>query len=142
MIVIDANLLIYAYDTEAPDHIKSRAWVEDTFSGVDVVGLPWQSVSAFLRVITNRRLPGLRLTLNQAVGIVEEWLEQPNVRLVVAGDDHWSLFRRMIVEGKAPGPLVSDAEIAALTIEHAGVLHTADRDFARFPGLRWVNPLS
>jgi len=142
VIVIDANLLIYSYDTESPNHIRSRAWVEDTFSGTEAVGLPWQSVSAFLRVITNRRVPGVRLALEQTVEIVEEWLEQPNVRVIVAGDDHWSVLRRMIVEGQAPGPLVSDAEIAALTIEYGGVLYTADRDFARFPGLRWVNPLS
>lgn len=142
MKVIDANLLVYSYDTESRDHVKSRAWVEETFSGAEAVGLPWQSVSAFLRVITNRRLPGLRLALEHAVDIVEEWLEQPNVRIVVAGDDHWRVLRRMIVEGQAPGPLVTDAEIAALTIEYGGVLYTADRDFARFPGLRWKNPLA
>ena len=65
----------------------------------------------------------------------------PNVRVLVPGDQHWPLLRRMLVEGQASGPLVSDAIIAALTIEHGGMLHTADRDFARFPGLRWKNPL-
>jgi hypothetical protein len=69
-------------------------------------------------------------------------LEQPNVRVLTPGDDHWLLLRRMIVEGQASGPLVSDAQLAALTIEYGGVLHTTDRDFARFPGLRWKNPLS
>ena len=142
MIVVDANLLIYAYDTHLADHAKSRAWVENIFSGTETVGLPWQTVSAFLRVITNRRLPGLRLAVGQAVEIVEEWLERPNVRLLPPGDDHWVQFRRMIVEGQASGPVVSDAQLAALTIEYGGVLHTTDRDFARFPGLRWKNPLT
>ena len=142
MIVVDANLLIYSYDTDSAHHAKSRAWVEHVFSDVEPVGLPWQTVSAFLRVTTNRRLPGSRLTVEQAVHIVEEWLEQPNVRIIVAGDEHWSLLKRMIVEGRASGPLVSDAELVALTVEYGGVLHTADRDFARFPGLRWKNPLS
>lgn len=142
MIVIDANLLIYAYDLASADHKKSLAWLENVLSGVEAVGLPWQSISAFLRVITNRRLTGARVAVEQAVHVVEEWLRQPNVQILVPGDQHWSVLRRMILEGRAAGPLVSDAQIAALTIEYGGVLHTTDRDFARFPGLRWKNPLS
>jgi len=142
VIVVDANLLIYSYDTDSPHHKKSRAWVEKIFSDVEPVGLPWQTVSAFLRVVTNRRLPGSRLIVEQAVQIVEEWLAQPNVRIIVAGEEHWSLLKRMMVDGQASGPLVSDAELVALTIGYGGVLYTADRDFARFPGLRWKNPLT
>lgn len=142
MIVIDANLLIYAYDLASADHKKSLVWLENVLSGAETVGLPWQSLSAFLRVTTNRRLAGRRVAVEQAVQIVEEWLQQPNVQMLVPGDQHWSVLRRMILEGRASGPLVSDAQIAALTIEYGGVLHTADRDFARFPGLRWKNPLS
>ena len=70
MIVVDANLLIYSYDTDSPHHKKSRGWVEGVFSDIELVGLPWQTVSAFLRVITNRRLAGLRLTVEQATEIV------------------------------------------------------------------------
>jgi uncharacterized protein len=142
VIVVDANLLIYSYDRDSPHHRKGRAWVEKIFSDVEPVGLSWQTVSAFLRVVTNRKLPGSRLTVEQAAQIVEEWLEQPSVRILVPGDDHWAILRRMVVEGQASGPLVSDAEIAALTIEYGGVLYTVDRDFARFPGLRWKNPIS
>ena len=141
MIVIDANLLIYAYDSHSVLHKKSMAWLERTFSGAEVVGLPWQSISAFLRVITNRRLSGTRVSVEQAVQIVDEWLGQPLTQVLVPGDDHWSVLKRMIEEGRAAGPLVIDAQIAALTVEYGGVLHTADRDFARFPGLRWKNPL-
>ena len=141
MIVVDANLLIYSYDTEAVDHRKSSAWVTKVFSSGEPVGLSWQTISAFLRVVTNRRLPGKRVTLQEAVGAVEEWLEQPNVRILVPGENHWSLLKRMILEGGASGPLVTDAQLAALAIEYGGVLYTADRDFARFPGLRCVNPL-
>jgi toxin-antitoxin system PIN domain toxin len=141
MIVVDANLLIYSYDTEAIEHVKSSAWVAKVFSGAEPVGLPWQTVSAFLRVVTNRRLPRKRVTLQEAVFAVEEWLEQPNVRLLAPGENHWPLLKRLIVEGAASGPLVTDAQLAALAIEHGGVLYTADQDFARFPGLRWVNPL-
>ncbi len=141
MIVLDANLLIYSYDTDSPHHKKSLSWVEKTISGTETIGLPWQTVSAFIRVLTNRKLRGLRLTLGQAAEAVDEWLNQPNVRLLLPGEDHWRVLRRTMMEGQASGPLVSDAEIAALTIEFGGVLHTADRDFARFPGLRWKNPL-
>ena len=142
MIVIDANLLIYAYDLASAHHRKSLVWLENVLSGEEAVGLPGQNLSAFLRVITSRRLAGARVPVELAVQIVEEWLQQPNVQMLVPGDQHWSVLRRMILEGRASGPLVSDAQIAALTIEYGGVLHTADRDFARFPGLRWKNPLS
>ena len=141
MIVLDANLLIYAYDLDSAHHKKSLSWLEELLSGVEAVGLPWQSVSAFLRVITNRRLPGMRVSLEQAVQVVDEWLQQPNVQVLVPPDQHWSVLRQMILEGRASGPLVSDAEIAAITIEQGAVLHTTDRDFARFPGLRWKNPI-
>jgi len=142
VIVVDANLLIYSYDTASPHHKRSRAWVEKIFSGAEPVGLPWQTITAFLRVVTNRKLPVSSLTVEQAAQIVEGWLEQPNVRIIVAGHEHWFILKRMIIEGQASGPLISDAEIVALTLEYGGVLYTADRDFARFPGLRWTNPLS
>lgn len=141
MIVVDANLLIYSYDVRSPHHKKSLAWIEKVFSGTELVGLPWQTVSAFVRIVTNRKLLGLALTLEHAVKTVDEWLEQPRVRLLLPGEDYWAVIRRVMIEGQASGPLVSAAEIAALTIEYGGVLYTADRDFARFPGLRWRNPL-
>lgn len=142
MIVFDANLLIYAYDSGSTQHASARSWVEKILSGVDLVGIPWQAILAFLRFMTNRRLPGTRLSAQQASEIVDGWLGQSNVRVLLPGDQHWPVLRSLLAEGQASGPLVSDAEIAALTIEYGGVLHTADRDFARFPGLRWVNPLS
>lgn len=91
--------------------------------------------------MTNRRLPGSRFSIQQASEIVARWLEQPSVRLLIPGDQHWFILRNVLLEGQASGALVSDAVIAALTIEYGGVLHTTDRDFARFPGLRWRNPL-
>jgi len=142
VIVIDANLLIYAYDTASPPYEKSRAWLEEVFSGIELVGLPWQSVAAFLRVMTNPKLRGRQYSLNEAVGIIEDWMARSNVRVLAPADDHWLQFRRMIIEGRAAGPLVSDAEIAALAMEYGGVLYTTDRDFARFPGLRWKDPLA
>jgi toxin-antitoxin system PIN domain toxin len=141
VIVLDANLLLLAYDSKSPHHQKAHAWMERIFSEPNPVGLPWQTISAFLRIMTNRRLPGERYSVDEAAQVVDEWIVRPNVRVLSPGEDHWRRFRQMVVEGQASGVLVSDAHLAALTMEYGGVLHTADRDFARFPGLRWVNPL-
>jgi toxin-antitoxin system PIN domain toxin len=142
VIVIDANILIYSYAAASAHHIKSSAWVEEALSSGEPVGLSWQTVSAFLRVVTNRRLPGVRVDLREAVDAVQEWLQQPSVRILIPGDGHWPILKRMILEGGSSGSLITEAQLAALTIEYGGVLYTADRDFARFPGLRWENPLA
>ena len=142
MIVLDANLLLYAYGEFSPHHQKAREWLEQVLSGNEAVGLPWQSMAAFVRIATDPRVPGYRRSAKEALGVVSEWLDQPVVRLLFPSERSLSLFKKMVLEGQASGPLVSDAELAALTIEHGGVLYTTDRDFARFPGLRWVNPLT
>ncbi|MFL6465866.1 MAG: TA system VapC family ribonuclease toxin [Bryobacteraceae bacterium] len=141
MNVLDANILLYAYDTKSPIHSQARTWLQRTFSSNQLIGLPWQSIAAFLRVITNSRLPGDRYSPEEASQVIDKWLEQPNVRLLIPGQAHWPLLRQTIIEGQVRGSLISDAELAALTIEYGGVLYTTDRDFARFPGLRWTNPL-
>lgn len=141
MIVVDANLLLYAYDPGSSHHKAARKWVEEVFSGGELVGIPWQTVGAFLRITTNSKLPGQRVTLERAIEVVDMWLEQPGVRFLTPGERHWALLRQMMTEGQARGPLLTDAQLAAITIEYGGVLHTTDRDFSRFPGLRWTNPL-
>jgi toxin-antitoxin system PIN domain toxin len=142
VIVFDANLLLYAYNSSAPNHAQARLSAEKILSGQEAVGLPWQTIFAFLRIITNRQVRGQRLSMEEAVAIVEEWMALPNVHLLAPGERHWTFLKRMLLEGKAGGPLATDAELAALTMENGGVLYTTDRDFARFPGLKWVNPLA
>jgi len=141
VIVVDANLLIYAYNSGSPRHTKARWWWEQALSGSEAAGLPWQSIAAFVRIMTDPRLPGQHFAAEEAAQIVDSWLQQPIVRALTPGEDHWLRFRSMVVEGQALGALVTDAQIAALTVEYGGVLYTTDRDFARFPGLRWKNPL-
>lgn len=141
MIVLDANILLYAYDSQSTLHGVAREWLEAAFSDSIPIGIAWQSLLAFVRISTDVRLPGTRLTVEQATELVESWLQQSNVRLLPATEDHWLVFQRMVTEGQARGPLVTDAHLAALTIENGAVLYTTDRDFARFPGLRWQNPL-
>ena len=141
MIVVDANLLLYAYSAGSPHHAAARRWLERVLSEPAPVALPWSSIGAFLRIATHPALPGRRLTLEEATTIVQQWLDQPNVRVLVPGENHWQGLQHMLLAGQARGSLVSDAQLAALTIEYGGTLCTTDRDFARFPGLRWTNPL-
>jgi uncharacterized protein len=145
MIVLDVNVLIYAYDATCNEHTKARKWVEEAFSGDEQIGLPWQTISAFLRVLTYPGLMGERISMRQAIAIVDEWVDLIHVRVLapgVHGQHHWTLFKEMLINGDVRGKLTCDAALAALTIEYGGVLYTTDRDFARFPGLRWVNPLT
>ena len=141
MIVLDANLLLYAYDSSAANHKQARAWIEQTFSDGSLIGIPWQTVHAFLRIVTNASLPGQRFTTKEGVEIVDKCLEQPNVRLLARGEDHWRLLRQVVVSGQARGRTITDAQLAAITLEYGGELCTTDRDFARFPNLHWYNPL-
>lgn len=142
MIVLDANILLYAYDAGSRLHGRAKEWVEEILSGDKLVGLPGQTISAFVRITTNPRLPGARDTIEETAGVVDEWLEQPNVRAIGPSERHWAELRRMLTSGQARGLLTPDAELAALTLQHEGVLHTTDRGFPRFPGLRWLNPLN
>src|ERR1700722_19834153 len=109
MFVLDVHLVIYAYATSSPQHKPAIRCLEKALSGGEPVGLPWQTASAFLRISTNANLPGDRFTAEEAAQILDALLDQPNVRLLVPGEHHWGLFRRMITEGQARGPLVSDA---------------------------------
>ncbi len=141
MIVPDANLLIYAYDEMAVQHRGARIWLGKILSEQELVGVPWQTVSAFIRITTNYRLTGDRFSTERAIGIVQQWMNRRHVRLLSPSERHWSIFQRMLIDGEVRGPDATDAQLAALTIEYGGVLHTTNRDFARFPGLRWINPL-
>jgi uncharacterized protein len=140
VIIPDANLLLYAYDSRSDLQPAASRWLAEAFSGADTVGLPWISIAAFLRISTNHRI-GSAIPMAKAVQIVDEWLGRRAARLIVPGQRHWGLLKEMLIAGRIQGPTTTDAQLAALTIEHGGVLHTADSDFARFPGLRWKNPL-
>ena len=141
MIFPDANLLLYAEDTTSPHHENARIWWDACLSGTESVNLCWPVLKAYLRIATNPRLHDRPLTMEEGVERVESWLGQPCVRIVVPTDAHWEIFQTQIREASATGNLVSDAHLAALAIEHASVLYSTDRDFARFPSLKWKNPI-
>jgi toxin-antitoxin system PIN domain toxin len=142
MIVIDVNLLLYAHMKSSSFYRPARAWFEKTLSSGQEVGIPLQSAMAFLRITTNQNIPLGRLEISAALSIVDGWLGQPNVELLYPTEAHWPIFRRMLLEGRAAGVLGTDAHLAALTLECGGTLCSTDSDFARFPGLRWQNPLA
>lgn len=141
MILIDANLLLYAYDSAAAEHPTARRWLEDVLAKPEPVLLPWESVHAFLRIATNPRAWKSPLTAEEARCIVDEWLSLPNVVLPSPGERHWEILRELLTDSQCQGPLVSDAVLAALAMEHGADLCTNDRDFSRFPKLSVVNPL-
>lgn len=141
MILIDANLLIYAYDASSSFHRPARAWLEEMLSSPAPVCLPWASILAFLRITTDRRILAKPFPGEEAAAIVDEWLAVPVVRVPEPTSRHWQILEGLITGDQATGPLVTDAHLAALAIEHGAELCTTDRDFTRFEGLRWRNPL-
>jgi toxin-antitoxin system PIN domain toxin len=142
VILLDANLLIYAIDSDSPQHARARRFMEETLSSDAWVGLPWIVVLAFVRITTRAGVIRTPLSVEQAIGFVDDWLAQPYVVLVGPGDEHWPVLKNLLVAGGAAGNLTSDAHLAALAIEHGCEIASADNDFRRFPGIKLVNPLS
>jgi toxin-antitoxin system PIN domain toxin len=141
MKLLDANLLLYAYSPRAREHDASRTWLETSLSGSELVRFAWLSLWAFLRIVTNPQVFEHPLSIAEAESVVGSWLAQPVAGILEPGERHWEILRRLAREGQTIGPLVMDAALAAIAIEHGATLCTTDRGFARFPGLEWTNPL-
>ena len=135
MKVLDANLLIYVYDLGSPRNEEATAWFEALLSSPESVGIPLQSVLAFLSVMTDHRLR-TRMSIAQAIAIVDQWFEAPQVRLLVPGERQWSLLRAMILADQVTGSSISDAQIATMALECAGEVQSVDKDFRRFSEVR------
>lgn len=142
MILVDANLLLYAYHRRAVEHQASKTWLETTLSSEPIVRFGWLTLWAFLRISTTPQLFAQPLSAAEAEAAVSSWLAQPAAGILEPGERYWDILRRLMTEGQTVGPLVMDAALAALAIEHGATLHTTDRDFSRFPGLKWTNPLA
>ncbi len=140
MILMDVNLLLYAYDPASPFHRHSKEWVERVFREEKRVGLAWMTILAFLRIMTHPRV-ARPVSLQIASSIVSDWLACPCAAILSPGGRHWQILGELLPASQAAGPLVMDAHLAALAIEHGAVLCTNDRDFARFAGLQTLNPL-
>jgi hypothetical protein len=142
MILVDANLLIYAVNSDLAHHERSRLWWENMLSGADTVGIPWVSLLAFLRICTNRRVFENPMPIDQATGYVAGWLDQPVVLAISPARNHWSILRNLLKQSGTGGNLTTDAHIAALAVERGCPVYSADNDFKRFPGIRHINPLA
>lgn len=139
--LVDANLLLYARNVDSEHHGPAREWLTDRLNGPVRTGLPWSSLSAFVRIATNPRAFPQPLEPTEAWAQVEEWLDGPSAWVPLPTDRHAEVFGRLVVEHRATGALVPDAELAALAIEHGLTVASTDQDFARFRGVAWVDPL-
>lgn len=142
MILIDANLLIYAVNQDAPLNRKAKPWLESVLSGKETVGLPWSVLLAFLRLTTRPGLFRRPLPVDTAFDLIASWLDQTSATIVHPGPRHLPILRDLLQPLGTGGNLTSDAHLAALAIEHGAELCSSDTDFGRFPGLNWSNPLS
>ncbi|MGH3634017.1 TA system VapC family ribonuclease toxin [Mycobacterium sp.] len=140
--IVDANLLLYAVDASSAQNAMAAAWLEETLDGDSRVGLPWQTIGAFLRIVTHPRVTDNPLSAADACRYVEDWLAVPVVWIPPATETTARIYARLCARVEITGNLVPDAQLAALAIEHGIEIASADTDFMRFPGLRWTNPLA
>jgi uncharacterized protein len=138
----DVNLLLYAFDATAPRHDRARRWLEEELSGTETVAFTWVVLLAFVRLSTNPRVFEKPFPASDAFDIVDGWLAQPCTTIVDPTDRHLALLQDLLEPLGTAGNLTTDAHLAALAIEHGAELCSSDADFARFPGLRWTDPLS
>lgn len=140
--LVDANILLYAVDTESPFHERAITWLEDVLNGPRRVGLPWPSIHAFLRIVTNPRALTEPLSPGDAWAIVAAWLDATPVWIPEPGRGHAEILGRLIVDLDLRANLIPDAALAALCIEHGLDVVSADSDFARFTEIDWINPVA
>ncbi len=141
MYLVDANILLYAINEDTPSHAAARDWLDDKLSGpAQTVGLPWPTLLAFVRIATNPRVYARPMPVKEAWRFVEEWLNRRAAWIPVAGPRHRHVLSGVIDSVRPTANLLSDAHLAALAMEHGLTMVSADADFARFDGLRWLNP--
>ncbi|MBI1194861.1 MAG: PIN domain-containing protein [Gammaproteobacteria bacterium] len=141
MILVDANLLIYAVNASDSHHDAAREWLDERLSLSETVGFPWLVILAFLRIGTHPNLFPIPLTPEAAVEKMSRWLEQPVAQIIDPNVDHWTRVGELMVRSQCRANLVQDAHLAALAMEFGATLCTTDADFSRFAGLKWINPL-
>ena len=140
--LVDANILLYAVDEESPFHVPAKAWMDEALNGPRRVGLPWMSLTAFLRISTNPRALVHPLSAGEAWELVEDWLDAPSTWVPGPGRGHRAILGRLLGGLDLRANLVSDAVLAALCIEHGLQMVSADSDFARFDEITWTNPVA
>jgi hypothetical protein len=142
MILPDINLLVYAYNSDAPLHGPARRWWEDALSETRSVALPWVVLLGYLRLMTSRHVLENPFAPGEVLGHIRAWLGRPNTQILQPGPRHLDLLDELTREVGISGKLTTDIHLAALAMEHQAELHSRDTDFSRFPGLRWRDPLT
>jgi toxin-antitoxin system PIN domain toxin len=140
--LVDANILVFAVDTAAAEHERARDWLEQQLNGDRRVGLPWESLTAFVRLVTNPRAFARPLAPSEAWDIVEAWLAVPVTWVPGPTERHATVLGDLVRRYRLSGNLVPDAHLAAIALEHGAEVVSADTDFARFTEVRWSNPLA
>jgi toxin-antitoxin system PIN domain toxin len=139
-VLVDANILLYSVDEDSPFHVAARDWMTEALNGPKRVGVPWQSIWAFVRIVTNPRAVAAPLRPAEAWEHVEDWLDAPATWVPAPGRGHRDILRSLLVDKDLRAGLVSDAVLAAMCVEHGLTMVSADSDFARFPEISWINP--
>lgn len=142
MIALDVNIVVSAFWRNAPDHQPMRAWLQDAVNDYEPVGLTDSVLGSAVRILTNPRVLLPVMALDHALTEASRLREHPGVLTLTPGVRHWEIFERLCRSVDAHGNLVTDAQQAAIAVEHGATWISKDRDFARFPGLRWRHPLS
>lgn len=142
MILVDANVLLYAYNRSSDHHEAARDWLEIAISAGERIGFSWTVLLAFLRLATTPRVFPEPLSMTETSAIVSDWLARPNVAVVHPTERHWEILSSLLAVTRTRGKGVTDAHLAALALEHGATFCTTDRDFARFPGLKTLDPLA
>jgi toxin-antitoxin system PIN domain toxin len=137
MNIPDVNVLIYAVNADAPQHTVARNWIEQAYAASDGIGLPWEVLLGFLRISTRRGILRSPLPIDAALGLVDDWLSHPAARIIAPTQRHAVVLGRLLLGSGERGPLVTDAHLAALAMEHGATLSSFDQDFDRFAGLRF-----
>jgi toxin-antitoxin system PIN domain toxin len=140
VILTDVNVLIYAHREEAADHARFRGWIEGVIAGPEAFGVADLVLSGFVRVVTHPRIFHPPTPLPRALEFCNFLRDPPNAVMIVPGERHWDIFTDLCSVARAGGNLVTDAYFAALAIESGCEWITTDRDYSRFPGLRWRHP--
>jgi toxin-antitoxin system PIN domain toxin len=142
VILVDANILVYATNPRAERHNEARHWLDGQLSGETRVGLPWESLLAYMRLVTNPRIFERPQSVSASWEHIQHWLDCECVWIPVPGSAHRSILAGLLRDLGGGAKLIPDAHLAALAIEHGLTLCSNDGDFARFKGLQWLNPLS
>ena len=140
MILPDVNVLVHAHNADSAVHERARTWWDACLSGPEGVGFAWAALLGFIRLTTNRRIVARPLPVSDVMARIEAWLDLPHIHLAQPSDTHFVRLRAELERLGTAGNLTTDAHLAVLAMERGYVLYTTDTDFARFPGLRWVNP--